>query len=395
MANLSYSFHISAKGHALKTVQNVADVDKHNERKFKSDKYNKEHTENLRGSDSLLGDVKQVYHEQFDEAVEKFNSKQKRDDRKIDDYLQRVSDSRNDVAVEIIIQVGDRDFWGDKPLHDWMQMHNVFKDQLAELEELCPDFKIANASVHYDEKGGSPHMHVVGVPVVECERGMERQCIKTKVFTKESLAMLQDKMRESMERSIEYLQAHQTHYSPLFADFQLKEKKKGRNKDIPKESLDEFYALEAEKEELRTMITAETERLEDIIGQQGDVIVDLQKAETRLDSLSEDIKGKEAYKSTLESEITALEDKMDSMQADRRNLLEKFVEHSHIKPIFESWCGKILEQIKRNREEQRAKNEKFDGYGMAYWKADDAKYSTKSVTSNEQMQNIKDENERE
>ena len=89
----------------------------------------------------------------------------KREDRKIQDYLKHISDSRSDVAAEIIIQIGDKEFWEGKSDSERKQMSYIFKDQLRSLEKLVPEFKVASAVVHYDES--SPHMHVVGVPVAE------------------------------------------------------------------------------------------------------------------------------------------------------------------------------------------------------------------------------------
>lgn len=232
---VSYSFHISSKSHALTNVNKLAQVSKHNLRAYTSSDYDLDQIEILVGSQNLVEDVKQVYHQEFDAAVERYNEKQKRDDRKITDYFNHVSDSRSDVAVEIIIQLGDKDFWQDKNNAEQQSMSVIFRDQLAKLQEYCPDFKVASAVIHYDES--SPHMHVVGVPVAHgYKKGMDVQCAKTKVFTKESLSFLQDKMRERAEIGMRIRH-------DLFREELLKPKEKGRNKDIPKASLDEFYKI--------------------------------------------------------------------------------------------------------------------------------------------------------
>lgn len=108
---VSYSFHVGNKAHALTTVAKVSGASKHNLRKYKSEEYNKDNIVQLVGSDNILNDVKQIYHQEFDAAIKEYNSKQLRSDRKIDDYIKHVSEQKqNDVAVEIIIQIGDRDF---------------------------------------------------------------------------------------------------------------------------------------------------------------------------------------------------------------------------------------------------------------------------------------------
>ena len=119
-------------------------------------------------SSSILDDVKRIYHEEFDDALAQYNAG-KRADRRIDDYLSHVSDSRSDAACEIIIQIGDREFWDKKRSEGWSRqeirnsMRPIFREQIREFQKLVPEFQIASAIAHYDES--SPHIHIVGIPV--------------------------------------------------------------------------------------------------------------------------------------------------------------------------------------------------------------------------------------
>lgn len=250
---LSYSFHLSAKSHALTNKTKIGQVSRHNLRAYKSANYDKNLIDVMVGSNtSLLDDVKKIYNEEFSEALAVYNQKQKKKDRKIDDYLQYVSKSRNDVAAEVIIQIGDKDFWKEKNLSEKKVMEKIFQDQIDALAEYCPNFKIASAVAHYDE--ASPHLHIVGVPVAKGYKiGMKVQCAKTKIFTKESLSKLQDNMRESAEISMKK-------FPELFTNISIKEKENGRNKDIPKQSLDEYHELKRKLKNMdvmTAMITAE------------------------------------------------------------------------------------------------------------------------------------------
>ena len=230
---VSYSFHLSSKSHALTTADKIAHVSRHNLRNYKSADYRKEDIEVIRGSDkSILEDVRAIYRREFDEAIKEYNAKQKRSDRLITDYLNELSKKQSDVACEIIIQIGDMNYWADKTAVEKRKMSQVFKAQLNELERLCPDFKIANAVIHYDEK--SPHMHVVGVPVAQgYSKGLFKRVAKTRVFTRESLSYIQDKMREHAKNILVQL--------AVMVDFKPKEK--GRNWDIPKYALDKYYQV--------------------------------------------------------------------------------------------------------------------------------------------------------
>lgn len=236
---LSYSLHIGNKAHALTTTAKVSGASKHNLRKYKSEEYNKDNIVQLVGSNNILNDVKQIYHQEFDAAIKEYNSKQSRSDRKIDDYIKHVSEQKqNDVAVEIIIQIGDRDFWKDKNNLEKREMTQVFEKQLKSLRIACPNFKIANAVIHYDES--SPHLHIIGVPVADgYKKGLSKRCAKTRVFTQYSLSDLQDKMRAMAQVQMK---------SCVLLNYEfLKPKEQGRPFNMTKQQLTKFNQEKANR----------------------------------------------------------------------------------------------------------------------------------------------------
>lgn len=221
----SYSFHIGNKKSAITTKGKLMSVAKHNLRLYKAQedengkKFDKTKIVTLVGSSNLYKDVLCVYKKTFDKAVEKYNEN-KIDCRKIKNYFEHISNNkRNDLAVEIIIQIGDKEYWQNKSWNKKMKMNDIFTKQIEKLKELVPNFAIANATVHYDE--ASPHLHIVGVPVANFEKGLEKRVSKSKVFTREKLEELQVEMRKDLP-------------------FKLKEKEKGRNRDL---SVAEYKAL--------------------------------------------------------------------------------------------------------------------------------------------------------
>ena len=66
------------------------------------------------------------------------------------DYLEHVSKTEQDMAVEVIIQCGDKKFW-EQNSGDRIFMKQVYKQLLLKLQDYVPDFKIANAVIHFDE----------------------------------------------------------------------------------------------------------------------------------------------------------------------------------------------------------------------------------------------------
>ena len=209
----------SLSNNAIQNANDLSRVNKHNLRDY--DK-NKELIRVIYGTDNIINDVKDLYLKEFEESKLEYNNKQTRENRKIKDYFKKVCESQNDIACEIIIELGDMDFWNDKDQECRLKMIDVYNEQIKDLTKIVPTFKIANATIHFDET--SPHMHLVGVPVVEnCTRGMKKQVGKSKLFTKTSLTDIQDKMRNACIKS----------YNKFYeVDTRLKEKQKGRNQDI-------------------------------------------------------------------------------------------------------------------------------------------------------------------
>ena len=220
MERLSYSAHLSQKNSAINSKAKLAGVAKHNLRKYHSNDYDKENIVILCGTDKLVHDVKKVYREQFSEVVEEYNKKQTREERKIHDYFEKTAKSNKDMAVELIFQIGDKEFW-DKNPDKRRRMDVAFKEILELLQKFAPNLVVANAVIHYDE--ASPHMHVVAVPVAEgFKKGITKQVSKRKVCTKEFLEeILQGKIRECVDNRM----------FVWLGEF-LKSKTTGRNNDL-------------------------------------------------------------------------------------------------------------------------------------------------------------------
>ena len=226
----------SFSNNAIQNAQQLSKVNKHNLRDYD---HKTDDIQVVYGTNDLYKDVQNLYQKEFLQAQLEYDNKQTRADRKIGDYFNHISkDSKHDLACELIIELGDMDFWNDKTMDYKKQMTEVYKDQIYKLMEVVPDFKVANAVVHYDET--SPHMHLVGIPVKDgYKNGMKKQVAKSKIFTKESLKILQDKMRTyCIEKFNEVYVQKAT----------LKKKQKGRNKDIHVNEMDGYRELKKEQE---------------------------------------------------------------------------------------------------------------------------------------------------
>lgn len=117
-------------------------------------------------------DIKQAYQEIFGEALEQYNAKQKRADRKIEDYCDHIKKSKNGEKLfyEDVVQ------WGSKEDFQRPETRERAKEALVQyvkgFEERNPNLKLVGAYIHMDE--ASPHLHLDYIPVAQgYTRGLE------------------------------------------------------------------------------------------------------------------------------------------------------------------------------------------------------------------------------
>lgn len=110
-------------------------------------------------------DIKDVYHELFDDALNAYNAKQKRKDRKIDDYYKHVQKSKNlDLQREFIVAVGNKADWEKLSIEEKKEVGEVLARYVRDFNERHDNMTIYNAIVHLDESG-APHAHFNVIPI--------------------------------------------------------------------------------------------------------------------------------------------------------------------------------------------------------------------------------------
>jgi hypothetical protein len=109
-------------------------------------------------------DIKDVYHDLFDDALNAYNAKQKRKDRKIDDYYKHVQKSKNlDLQREFIVTVGNKADWEKLSFEEKQEVGEALERYVVDFNERHDNMTIYNAIVHLDESG-APHAHFNVVP---------------------------------------------------------------------------------------------------------------------------------------------------------------------------------------------------------------------------------------
>ena len=154
MTELAYSLHLSSDknrkniskqnsknnisgttslpNNAIQNTRQLSKVDKHNYRKYDNDQ---NLIEIVRGTSSLFEDVRNLYLKEFEEARLEYNKLQSRPSRMINDYFENVSNNeKKDLACEIIIELGDKEYWDTKDEIFKKKMSEVYKKQVNDLE---------------------------------------------------------------------------------------------------------------------------------------------------------------------------------------------------------------------------------------------------------------------
>lgn len=152
---------------------------KHNNRKFDEKDWESDyhkHIDRFRSENNrylVQRDIHEMYDEIFGRALELYNAKQKRKDRRISDYYQHVKKSKTlELQREFIIQVGNvEDFQIEE---NWQKANYILEKYVETFEARNPQFRVYNAVIHNDE--ASPHLHINVIPVAHgYKRGLSLQ----------------------------------------------------------------------------------------------------------------------------------------------------------------------------------------------------------------------------
>ena len=126
-------------------------------------------------------DIREVYHTLFDKALETYNAKQKRSDRKISDYYEKICSGKQEKPFhELIIQIGNKDDTGSETETGQMAA-DILDEYMKGFQQRNPNLRVFSAHLHMDE--ATPHLHIDFVPFTTgSKRGLE-----TRVSLKKAL----------------------------------------------------------------------------------------------------------------------------------------------------------------------------------------------------------------
>ena len=281
----------------------------HNSRKF--------HAKNTDPERSRLNveycndNIKDVYHELFDEALARYNEKQTRSDRRIDDYYEKISFSKQEKPFhEIIVQIGNKDDMGAKT-EDGQLAAKILDEYMQDFRRRNPTLRVFSAHLHMDE--ATPHLHIDFIPYTTgSNRGLE-----TRVSLKKALAELGFKGGTRSETECnQWAAAEKEQLSAIMLRHGIEWEKKGTHEKHL--SVLDFEKKEREKEvaELEQEISDSREELSDILHQQT-------AAERETEQIRR--KGKEIRQEVSELSATnhLLKEQTETLTEDKEKLLSE------------------------------------------------------------------------
>lgn len=161
---------------------------RHNNRNLTEEEYKQpahEHIIRDRTKDNIVikhSTIQEAYQEVFGEAVEAYNARQKRKDRKIDDYYLHVYHSKTlDLQREMIIGLGNKQDWDELGYEKKKEAGQLIKEVIEDfIKDKKDHIHVYNAVIHLDE-AGAPHAHINFVPLAHgYKNGLETQPSWTK-----------------------------------------------------------------------------------------------------------------------------------------------------------------------------------------------------------------------
>ena len=237
-------------------------------------------------------DIKQVYHKLFDKALDEYNAKQKRKDKQIKSYYEKISRSKQEkLFYEVIVQIGNKDDTGAgssaAEVATW-----VLKDYVKMFQLRNPQLYVIGAYIHLDEE--TPHLHLNFVPWVSgCKRGLEtktslKAALATRGFASEGKGNTEWK---------QWAEAEKDDIALIMRRYGIDWKKKNTHNqhlsvlDYKKqERVKEVAALEEELEGAQVVLELKEERIEALEKEIEDKHVSIRKEQSEAQKMLDDTK---------------------------------------------------------------------------------------------------------
>ena len=285
----------------------------HNTRTFSTKNVDKERTKY--NVEFCHLDIKKVYHELFDDALERYNAKQKRSDRKIDNYYEKVRQSKQEKLFhEVILQIGNKDDMNAKS-EEGQLAKDILIQFMEDFQKRNPNLYVFSAHLHMDEE--TPHIHIDFVPYIRnSERGID-----TRVSLKGALAEQGFKggTRSATEWN-QWMESEKQELSKVAERYGVRWKQLGtHNKHL---SVLEFEKQERGKEveKLEKEVSSNKEELSHIIYQQVLAENEMEKIKLKNEAVRQETTELSAANDLLREQTDGLIENREKLMSDNKAL---------------------------------------------------------------------------
>ena len=253
--------------------------------------------------------VKDVYHELFDEALAWYNEKQTRSDRRIDDYYEKIRSGKQEKPFhEIILQIGDKDNMGAKTENGQLA-GKVLNEYMQDFQQRNPTLKVFSAYLHMDE--ATPHLHIDFVPYTTgSKRGLD-----TRVSLKQALAALGFKGGTRRETELNQWVAYEKEQlAAVMREYGIEWEKKGTHEK-------HLSVLDFEKKERAKEIAELDQSISDGKEILSDIQVQQLKAEQKTEQIRQEGEAIRQEVSELSETSDLLKEQAEALSEDKEKLL--------------------------------------------------------------------------
>ena len=259
--------------------------------------------------------VKDVYHELFDEALAWYNEKQTRSDRRIDDYYEKIRSGKQEKPFhEIILQIGDKDNMGAKTENGQLAA-KVLDKYMRDFQRRNPTLRVFSAYLHMDE--ATPHLHIDFVPYTTgSKRGLD-----TRVSLKQALSALGFKGGTRRETELNQWVAYEKEQlAAVMLEHGIEWEKKGTHEKHL--SVLDFEKKERAKEvaELEQSISDGKERLSDIQIQHRKAVQETEQIRKKGEAIRQEVSELSETSDLLKEQATTLAEDKKKLLSDNVKL---------------------------------------------------------------------------
>ena len=259
--------------------------------------------------------VKDVYHELFDEALAWYNEKQTRSDRRIDDYYEKIRSGKQEKPFhEIILQIGDKDNMGAKTENRQLAA-KVLDKYMRDFQRRNPTLRVFSAYLHMDE--ATPHLHIDFVPYTTGSR----RGIDTRVSLKQALSALGFKGGTRRETELNQWVAYEKEQlAAVMLEHGIEWEKKGTHEKHL--SVLDFEKKEWAKEvaELEQSISDGKERLSDIQIQHRKAVQETEQIRQKGEAIRQEVSELSKTSDLLKEQATTLAEDKKKLLSDNVKL---------------------------------------------------------------------------